>query len=56
MKTTGQDADPTPGRKCSTCGVTLEKNEYDLCKRCAEELEARERVRQNRPKETREQW
>lgn len=38
MKTTGQDADPKPGRECSTCGAPLDKDEYELCDPCRERL------------------
>jgi len=56
MKTTGQDADPKPGRECSTCGTPLSKDEYDLCDKCRERLEEDYAKRQSRPKDRREQW
>jgi len=56
MKTTGQDADPKPGRECSTCGAPLGKDEYELCDQCRERLEEDYYERQSRPESRREQW
>jgi len=56
MKTTGQDADPKPGRECSTCGAPLGKDEYELCDPCRERLEKDYAQRQSRPKARTDRW
>jgi predicted amidophosphoribosyltransferase len=58
MKTTGQDANPRPESECATCGAELDKDEYELCGRCAEQLEAdyNERRSVERSKDGQDQW